>query len=182
MRSSFVFSSLYCFLFLSLDVSGFRHSPQAINLKLIDKQTHREDSRPVPFIVHSQLNEPAVIRDATNEFPEQWFTQPLDHFTPDSPTFRQRYWVNARHYVPGTNGPVIVIDGGETSGEDRLPFLDTGIGEILAKATSGISIVLEHRCVCVKCHMYSPRYSRLLPLRSFLCRYYGELISVPRNG
>ena len=29
--------------------------------------------------------------------------------------------------------------------QDRLPFLDTGIVEILAKATNGIGIILEHR-------------------------------------
>ena len=29
--------------------------------------------------------------------------------------------------------------------QDRLPFLDTGIVEILAKATGGLGIVLEHR-------------------------------------
>jgi len=38
-----------------------------------------------------------------------------------------------------------VLDGGETSGEDRLSFLDTGILDILANATSGIGIILEHR-------------------------------------
>ncbi|RXW17807.1 hypothetical protein EST38_g8048 [Candolleomyces aberdarensis] len=38
-----------------------------------------------------------------------------------------------------------VLDGGETSGEDRLPFLDTGIADILAKSTGGIGVVLEHR-------------------------------------
>jgi hypothetical protein len=38
-----------------------------------------------------------------------------------------------------------VLDGGETSGEDRLPFLDTGVLDILAEATGGLSIVLEHR-------------------------------------
>ena len=40
-----------------------------------------------------------------------------------------------------------MIDGGETSGEDRLPFLDTGIADIIAKATGGIGVVLEHRSV-----------------------------------
>lgn len=40
---------------------------------------------------------------------------------------------------------MFVLDGGETSGEDRLPFLDTGIADILPKATGGIGIVLEHR-------------------------------------
>jgi hypothetical protein len=83
---------------------------------------------------------------ATKEFPAQWFQQPLDHFSSKSShTFSQRYWVNTRHYRPGSGGPVIVIDGGETSGEDRIPFLDTGIAEILAKATGGVGVVLEHR-------------------------------------
>ncbi|KAI0311252.1 peptidase S28 [Amylostereum chailletii] len=82
------------------------------------------------------------------------FAQPLDHFSNSTTqTFEQRYWFNARHYKPGTGAPVIVIDGGETSGEDRLPFLDTGIADILAKATGGVGVVLEHR-------------------------YYGESISV----
>jgi hypothetical protein len=69
----------------------------------------------------------------------------LDHFSNSPETFSQRFWVNTRHYRPGTGGPVIVLDGGETSGEDRLPFLDTGIVEILAKATGGVGVVLEHR-------------------------------------
>lgn len=37
------------------------------------------------------------------------------------------------------------LDGGETSGEDRLPFLDHGILKLLSQATNGLSIVLEHR-------------------------------------
>ncbi|KAI0291929.1 peptidase S28 [Multifurca ochricompacta] len=80
------------------------------------------------------------------KFYAQTFTQPLDHFynTTDA-TFPQRFWVNARHYKPRPGAPVILIDGGETSGEDRLPFLDTGIADILAQATGGIGVVLEHR-------------------------------------
>lgn len=76
-----------------------------------------------------------------------WFRQPLDHFSNSSRTWRQRYWINTRHYVANTSAPVIVLDGGETSGEDRLPFLDTGIVDILAKATGGVGVVLEHRYV-----------------------------------
>ncbi|KAF8316052.1 hypothetical protein DL93DRAFT_2193817 [Clavulina sp. PMI_390] len=80
------------------------------------------------------------------EFPEQYFEQPIDHWAPENPgVFGQRYWVNARHWKKDGGGPVIVIDGGETSGEDRLPFLDTGIADILAHATGGLGIVLEHR-------------------------------------
>ena len=77
------------------------------------------------------------------EFPVQNFPQLLDHWDEDSLSFLQRYWVNKRHYRPG--GPVILLDGGETSGIDRLPFLDTGIVDILAKATNGVGVVLEHR-------------------------------------
>jgi len=88
----------------------------------------------------------AVSGPTTPKFHPQTFTQPLDHFhnTTDA-TFPQRFWVNSRHYKPRTGAPVIVIDGGETSGEDRLPFLDTGIADILARATGGVGVVLEHR-------------------------------------
>lgn len=78
-------------------------------------------------------------------FEARWFTQPLDHFSNSSHTFRQRFWVNTRHYSPKAGGPVYILDGGETNGEERLPFLDTGIMEILARATGGVSVVLEHR-------------------------------------
>jgi len=57
-------------------------------------------------------------RRTTTDFRARWFQQPLDHFSNDSGyTFYQRYWVNDRHYVPGGSSPVIVLDGGETSGE-----------------------------------------------------------------
>ncbi|KAF5335362.1 hypothetical protein D9611_011660 [Ephemerocybe angulata] len=82
----------------------------------------------------------------TYDFRAQWFQQPLDHFSKDSGhVWHQRFWVNSKYYKPGANSPVIVIDGGETSGEDRLPFLDTGIAAILARSTGGIGVVLEHR-------------------------------------
>lgn len=35
--------------------------------------------------------------------------------------------------------------GAEQETQDRLPFLDTGIVEILARATGGVGVVLEHR-------------------------------------
>ncbi|KAJ7464832.1 serine carboxypeptidase S28-domain-containing protein [Mycena galericulata] len=88
-------------------------------------------------------------------FKAQWFRQPLDHFDKASnATFLQRYWVNTRHYKGDEGAPVIVLDGGETSGVNRLSFLDTGIVEILARSTGGVGVVLEHR-------------------------YYGESIPVP---
>lgn len=82
----------------------------------------------------------------TTEFRAETFTQPLDHFyNSTDATFPQRFWVNSRHYRPRPGAPVIVIDGGETNGEGRLPFLDTGIADILARETGGIGVVLEHR-------------------------------------
>ncbi|KAK0532767.1 Serine carboxypeptidase S28 [Tilletia horrida] len=76
------------------------------------------------------------------------FTQPLDHFhNTTAATFKQRYWISTKHYNPKskTPTPVYVVDGGETSGANRIPFLTDGILDILAEATGGISIVLEHR-------------------------------------
>ena len=58
-------------------------------------------------------------------------------------TFPQRYWIDTSYYKPG--GPVIVLDAGESDGEERLPFLETGIVKYLAEATSGVGIILEHR-------------------------------------
>ena len=91
------------------------------------------------------------------EFHAETFTQPLDHFSNSTDeTFPQRFWVNKRHYRPRPGAPVIVIDGGETSGEDRLPFLDTGIADILARATGGVGVVLEHRYygACMSCSAF----------------------------
>lgn len=128
-------------------------SPQHVNLwKLEARVKALEASR-------SAKTSPLLLQDSTTgfaleqqqdkpdypEFPEQFFEQPIDHADPSQGTFKQRYWINTRHYVPGSGGPVIVLDGGETSGEDRLPFLDTGILEILTNATGGVGVVLEHR-------------------------------------
>lgn len=57
--------------------------------------------------------------------------------------FDLRYFFDASHYKPG--GPVIVLQGGETSITDRLPYLQKGIVAQLAKATNGIGVILEHR-------------------------------------
>lgn len=76
-------------------------------------------------------------------FPVSSFTQPLDHFSETGFTWEQRYWVSDRHYKAG--GPVIVLDSGESSGIERLPYMDTGIVDILANATGGLGVVLEHR-------------------------------------
>ncbi|GJJ09250.1 hypothetical protein Clacol_003472 [Clathrus columnatus] len=95
-----------------------------------------------------QRNKPTTLIDAAQSLPsgivEGTFTQPLDHFNPKNTfTFEQHYWVNPTFYKEG--GPVILIDGGEDSGLDRLPYIVTGVGAKLANATGGLALVLEHR-------------------------------------
>ncbi|KIK69784.1 hypothetical protein GYMLUDRAFT_34181 [Collybiopsis luxurians FD-317 M1] len=121
----------------ALSPNLLRLGPQGVNLWKLD-QHHQsfdvQDTAQVAFAVDKP------------EFTALWFEQPLDHFDKSiKDTFKQRYWINKRHFKPGTGAPVIVLDGGETSGEDRLPFLDTGIVEILARETQGLGVVLEHR-------------------------------------
>ena len=135
--------------------------PQAVNLwKLQQRNTRPQGSLLVQdgHAASASTSAEYPAADGRTEeskwegtFPAHWFSQPLDHFAKErgeqTETWRQRYWINTRHYVPGPDTPVFVIDGGETSGEDRLGFLDTGIAEILARATGGVGVVLEHRCV-----------------------------------
>ncbi|KAI1493277.1 peptidase S28 [Biscogniauxia mediterranea] len=92
----------------------------------------------------------ALISRQAATYPEYNLTTPIDHFHNDSlyephsnGTFDLRYWFDAQFYKPG--GPVIVLASGETSGLDRLPFLEKGIVYQLAKATGGLGVILEHR-------------------------------------
>ncbi|KAF9524271.1 serine carboxypeptidase S28-domain-containing protein [Crepidotus variabilis] len=131
--------------------------PQGINLWKLDTEAQQQSviSKDPGLLVQesgrfeygdSLKNKQSNMASKKYDFRARWFEQPLDHFaSKSSDTFHQRYWVNTRHYKPRKGAPVIVLDGGETSGEDRLPFLDTGIVEILARATGGVGVVLEHR-------------------------------------
>lgn len=99
---------------------------------------------------NAQIGLGARQADLATLYPEYNLTTPIDHFHNDSSyephsdgTFDLRYWYDAQFYKPG--GPVIVLSGGETSGEDRLPFLQKGIVYQLAKATGGVGVILEHR-------------------------------------
>ena len=112
------------------------------------KRQHQQQQHATQWTGVSQIPLAAVASAtaAVPEFRTETFTQPLDHFyNSTDATFPQRFWVNSRHYEPRPGAPVIIIDGGETNGEDRLPFLDTGIADILARATGGVGVVLEHR-------------------------------------
>jgi hypothetical protein len=106
--------------------------PQGVNLwKLETSKASLGDTtrlsniakdRPPSFAQSTNLNNlglpDAYKPGIPTEFPAQWFIQPLDHFSENNNhTFRQRFWVNDRHYAPGSGTPVIVLDGGETSGE-----------------------------------------------------------------
>ena len=88
--------------------------------------------------------------DPTTLYPAYNISVPIDHFQNESMyephldgTFELRYWFDATYYKDG--GPVIVLHGGETSGEDRLPYLQKGIVYQLAEATNGLGVILEHR-------------------------------------
>jgi hypothetical protein len=94
--------------------------------------------------LHARDVDPALL------YPTYNLSVPVDHFHNDSmyephtnATFPLRYWFDASHYCPG--GPVIVLQGGETSGAGRLPFLQKGIVAQLAAATKGLGVILEHR-------------------------------------
>ncbi|PMD54965.1 putative serine protease K12H4.7 [Hyaloscypha bicolor E] len=83
-------------------------------------------------------------------YPAYNLSVPIDHFFNDSlyephvhGRFNLRYWFDAQFYKDG--GPVIVLQSGETSGEDRLGFLQKGLLHQLAQHTHGIAVVLEHR-------------------------------------
>lgn len=116
--------------------------PQSLNFWRLARHAQNSQAQ-----LYDSESSQVKLSVSSPEFKAHWFEQPVDHFSNNSETFPQRYWINTRHYKPRDGAPVIVIDGGETSGEDRLPFLDTGIADILAKATGGIGVILEHRCV-----------------------------------
>jgi hypothetical protein len=94
----------------------------------------------------TQDHKAADATRAFDDFISATFEQPLDHFAKgNSPVFNQRYWFSTRHFNASRGGPVIVLDSGESPGEGRLRYLDTGIVDHLAEATGGLGVVLEHR-------------------------------------
>ena len=83
-------------------------------------------------------------------YPNHTIDQLIDHF-PNSAryephpngTFKQRYVFDTTYYKPG--GPVLLYIGGETDLESRFENLETGIIQILMKATNGLGVILENR-------------------------------------
>ncbi|EHY55323.1 putative extracellular serine carboxypeptidase [Exophiala dermatitidis] len=101
---------------------------------------------PAPHGLHLQ---PRDV-DPEDLYPAHNISVPVDHFHNDSKYephsndyFNLRYFFDATYYEPG--GPVIVLQSGEADATERLPFLQKGIAAILASATNGIGVVLEHR-------------------------------------
>ncbi|ORX39182.1 serine carboxypeptidase S28-domain-containing protein [Kockovaella imperatae] len=118
-----------------------RSGPPQIGLfqALLAQQT--EDDARVALHQNSAQKPLQVVKPT---YEAHCFPQLKTHFNDeDKSTFCQRYWVDASNYKEG--GPVFVLDGGETDGANRIPFLEKGILQILANATGGLSIVLEHR-------------------------------------
>lgn len=112
------------------------HRAQGINLWKLQRAAAaaaqhaalQQTTAQTPLIGNSlpSLSSSSLLSPYERKYPALYFEQPLDHFdSAEKSTFQQRYWVDARFYKPG--GPVFVLDGGETSGVDRLPFLDHGI-------------------------------------------------------
>ncbi|KAL8829565.1 MAG: hypothetical protein Q9191_001942 [Dirinaria sp. TL-2023a] len=110
-------------------------------------------STPLIELQKQTASSPVLTRrdiDPDSLYPAHNLSVPIDHFHNESVyephsegTFNLRYWFDATYYRDG--GPVIVLQGGETSGEDRLPYLQKGIVYQLAKATGGLGVILEHR-------------------------------------
>ena len=98
----------------------------------------------VPPLLTRRDSDPTTLYTAYN------VSVPVDHFHNDSryephsnDNFELRYWFDATYYKPG--GPVIMLESGEDTGDDRLVYLQKGIVQQLAEATNGVGVVLEHR-------------------------------------
>ena len=126
---------------LKAGIASFSALALALLACVDDARSARPTTNPQLLKLNAKAARPAKLAAVT--FPQYNFTQPLDHFTKTGFTWQQRYWVSDRHYKPG--GPVIVFEAGEGPGDERMPILDTGIVNILANATNGLGIVLEHR-------------------------------------
>ncbi|WWC72992.1 uncharacterized protein I206_106956 [Kwoniella pini CBS 10737] len=111
---------------------------------LKEQKAEAEETAALVLNNHNSQQPLQVLKGNKPLFKANCFPQKISHFDDSiNGTFCQRYWINATYYKEG--GPVFLLDGGETSGEDRVPFLEKGILQILSNATNGIGIVLEHR-------------------------------------
>lgn len=118
-------------------------STPAFSIPLWNQTQQQAQPNPNLFTIQTDPSIPSIL--PLPIYPAHHFSQLITHSKPNltTNTFAQRFWFDASYYEEG--GPVILLDGGETNAEDRLPFLAHGILNILAKETHGIGIILEHR-------------------------------------
>lgn len=91
---------------------------------------------------HQRLRPPPLDKASPTPPPEQWFIQPLDHFRPsDGRVWKQRYWINWRHYTPG--GPALLMIGGE--GKANPAWMEAGSWVKYAQDNGAAMLMLEHR-------------------------------------
>lgn len=143
--------------------------PQGVNLWKLEKAAAAAAAGP-KFMVQDGSGFHMDAEDNVAGFKAQWFRQPVDHFDKNSnATFRQRYWVNTRHYNPEKGGPVIVLDGGETSGVVRV-FIGA---EPLPEAFVESPFVLRHRFALFATSAQPARLNLCLGIVEILTRNTG---------
>lgn len=72
------------------------------------------------------------------------FDQLIDHKDPSRGTFKQRYYHTWEFYKPG--GPIVLMTPGEQGIDNTFSLLtNTSINGVIARATDGAVVVLEHR-------------------------------------
>ncbi|KAF2711862.1 peptidase S28 [Pleomassaria siparia CBS 279.74] len=133
------FSVLTSALLFGLEASAIRLGRPTVNYlrQEVEQTTKRSLSKRDDV-------DPALLYPAYNlSVPVDFFHNETRYEPHSNDTFNLRYWFDASNYKPG--GPVFVLLGGETSGVDRLPFLQKGIVAQVAQATGGIGVILEHR-------------------------------------
>ncbi|KAK4197175.1 putative serine protease [Triangularia verruculosa] len=123
-------------------VNGYKGFRTSLTLKDFKDQMEERELKEARIMARDN--------DLEKLYPAHTIQIPIDHFHNDSiyephttDTFALRYWFDATHYKPG--GPVIVLQGGETDGAGRLPYLQKGIVAQLSEATNGLGVIFEHR-------------------------------------
>ncbi|SCV73373.1 BQ2448_7299 [Microbotryum intermedium] len=149
-------SILFCLILThvagaALKSSDLLRAPR-VPVQLYGLLQREEQAKAETSQLYSTFQDNSTLRFSSAEDPPQYqaytFDQRVSHLDDipapvENESFKQRYWFNAEHYKPG--GPVFLLDGGETNGEDRFPFMRQGILEILSRAHNGIAFILEHR-------------------------------------
>ena len=129
-------------LIVALCLGGTAEAVSLSNSPRFPHGLHSHRAAPPVSTIDSQTTQ--LRFGAKERFPPHSFQQKSSHDLDDNDdsTFSQRYWFDDTFYKPG--GPVFLLDGGETDGSGRIPFLESGILRILSEATGGIGCVSPH--------------------------------------